>query len=52
MLSSSHANALEMKHATLEERLHEEISRPRPDAATVQQLKRAKLKIKEELNQI
>ncbi|WP_311201840.1 YdcH family protein [Tsuneonella litorea] len=52
MLSSSHANALESKHASLEARLHEEMNRPQPDAATVQQLKRAKLKIKEELNAI
>ncbi|MCT2559483.1 DUF465 domain-containing protein [Tsuneonella sp. YG55] len=51
-MSSSHANALESKHASLEARLHEEMNRPQPDAATVQQLKRAKLKIKEELNAI
>ena len=52
MLSSSHANALETKHASLEARLHEELNRPRPDEAAVQQLKRAKLKIKEELSEI
>lgn len=52
MLSSSHANALETKHASLEARLHDEMSRPVPDAGTIQQLKKAKLRIKEELNAI
>ena len=52
MLSSSHANALENKHASLEARLHEEMSRPAPDAVTIQQIKRAKLRIKEELSEI
>ena len=49
MLSSSHTSALQTKHAGLEARLHEEMSRPAPDAATIQSLKRKKLKIKEEL---
>nr|WP_074428335.1 YdcH family protein [Tsuneonella dongtanensis] len=51
-MSSSHANALETKHANLEARLHEEMSRPSPDAGTIQQLKKAKLRIKEELSEI
>ena len=52
MLSSSHSNALQTKHAAIDARLHEEQGRPSPDAGTIQQLKRAKLRIKEELNQI
>jgi len=52
MLSSSHASALETKHASLEARLHDELCRPAPDAVAIQQLKRAKLRIKEELSEI
>ncbi|MGX7953690.1 YdcH family protein [Tsuneonella sp. HG249] len=52
MLSSSHANSLETKHAGLDARLREEMSRPVPDAGTIQQLKKAKLRIKEELSAI
>ena len=52
MLSSSHTDALHSKHAGLDARLREEMGRPSPDAGTVQQLKRAKLRIKEELNEI
>lgn len=52
MLSSSHANALETKHAGLDARLREEMSRPAPDAGTIQQIKKAKLRIKEELSAI
>lgn len=49
MASSTHVSALQSKHAGLEARLREELSRPAPDAATIQTLKRKKLKIKEEL---
>jgi uncharacterized protein len=52
MHSSSHASALETKHAGLDARLREELGRPAPDAGTIQQLKRAKLRIKEELSQL
>ncbi|OZA91786.1 DUF465 domain-containing protein [Altererythrobacter sp. H2] len=45
----AHTDALESKHAGLESRLREEMSRPIPDAARVQALKRQKLRIKEEL---
>lgn len=48
-MNSSHASALTTKHANLDARLHEEMSRPRPDADAVKQLKRQKLRIKEEL---
>ena len=48
-MESSHANALQMKHAGLERQIQEEMSRPHPDLATVQLLKRRKLRIKDEL---
>lgn len=50
MQTSSHASALETKHAGLDARLRDEMSRPAPDAGTIQQLKKAKLRIKEELS--
>lgn len=50
--SSSHADALENKHAGLEARLRDELSRPVPDAATIQDIKKQKLRLKEELAQI
>lgn len=49
---SSHASALQNRHAGLENRLREEMSRPSPDAATIQAIKRQKLRIKEELAEI
>lgn len=52
MLSSSHSSALQNKHAGLDAQLREEMGRPVPDAGTIQQLKRAKLRIKEELNEL
>lgn len=48
-MHSSHVDALKAKHAGLEARLHDEQTRPAPDIAMIQQIKRKKLKIKEEL---
>ena len=48
-MDSSHEQALHVKHDGLERRLREEMSRPSPDYAEVQSLKRRKLKIKDEL---
>ena len=48
-MESSHVQALQSKHAGLEAQLRQEMSRPAPDTAMVQELKRRKLKIKEEL---
>lgn len=45
--ASSHVNALQTKHAGLEARLREELARPSPDAATLQFLKKQKLRLKE-----
>lgn len=49
---SSHASALQNKHAGLENRLRDEMNRPSPDAAAIQAIKRQKLRIKEELAEI
>jgi hypothetical protein len=48
-MDSSHVSALQFKHAGIERQIHEELSRPMPDAVVVQALKRRKLKIKEEI---
>jgi len=49
--ASSHVNALQSKHAGLEARLRAELARPAPDAAMIQQLKKRKLRLKEEIAQ-
>lgn len=50
-MESSHVNALQSKHDRLEALLHDEMNRPAPNAATIQELKKRKLIIKEELQQ-
>ncbi len=47
--TTSHIHALQSKHATLEAKLHDEMNRPVPDAATIQLLKKRKLALKEEI---
>ena len=51
-MEASHLSALQLKHAGLERRLHEEMSRPMPDVVIIQTLKKRKLRIKEELEHI
>ncbi|MFL0357508.1 YdcH family protein [Erythrobacter sp. GH1-10] len=48
-MASSHVNALQSKHAGLEAKLREELARPAPDAATIQSIKKRKLRLKEEI---
>jgi hypothetical protein len=48
-MNSSHTNALQTKHAGIEAQLRDELNRPAPDTATIQALKKRKLRIKEEL---
>jgi len=50
-MDTSHVSALQLKHAGLEKQLQDEMSRPMPDNATIQDLKKRKLRIKEELSQ-
>jgi hypothetical protein len=48
-METSHISSLQLKHAGLERRIEEEMSRPMPDAAMLQELKKQKLRIKEQL---
>ena len=51
-MDTSHVSALQLKHAGLERQIQEELSRPLPDNAMLQILKKQKLRIKEELEHI
>lgn len=48
-MASTHHAALETKHAVLDQRIAEETHRPMPDTIVVAELKKQKLKLKEEL---
>jgi hypothetical protein len=51
-MESTHVSALQLKHAGIERQIEQELSRPLPDHAAVQSLKKRKLRIKEELAHI
>ena len=46
---TTHQTALETKHATLDRQIATESGRPLPDAQVVAELKRQKLRLKEEI---
>lgn len=46
---NTHLSSLEAKHAGIERRLAEETNRPFPDGVLVSQLKKQKLRLKEEM---
>jgi hypothetical protein len=48
-MQNPHLEALETKHATLEARIAEEEGRPSPDHSVIADLKRRKLRLKEEM---
>lgn len=48
-MHTSHVDALQTKHAGLDARLRAEMARPAPDAVMVRDIKKQKLRIKEEL---
>jgi hypothetical protein len=48
-MEASHLSALEQKHLGLERRIQEELNRPAPDDTLLQDLKRRKLRLKDEL---
>lgn len=50
-MESTHMSALQAKHAGLERLLQQELNRPAPDGATVRDLKRRKLRVKDALTQ-
>jgi hypothetical protein len=49
---TAHVDALHIKHAGLDARLRAEMARPAPDAAMVQDIKKRKLRIKEEISRL
>lgn len=48
-MNSPHASALQLKHANLDRQIREEMNRPLPDVAVIQELKQQKLRLKEEI---
>ena len=46
-MQQAHISALESKHADIEARILEEAQRPLPDMATLNRLKKEKLRVKE-----
>ena len=52
MTQTNQVEALKIKHSELEALIEKENSRPHPDDAIVSQLKRQKLRIKDELAQM
>lgn len=51
-MHTSHVDALQTKHAGLDARLRNELARPAPDATMIQDIKKQKLKIKEEISRL
>lgn len=52
MTAEDHLSSLREKHATLERAIEEEGQRPLPDELRLTQLKREKLRIKDQIAQI
>lgn len=52
MSMQEHVNSLKHKHAALEVAISEESKRPMPDEIVVHDLKRRKLKIKDEIQRL
>ncbi|MCR5872183.1 MULTISPECIES: YdcH family protein [unclassified Sphingomonas] len=48
-MQNAHLSALEAKHATLDRKIVAELQRPAPDQMIIADLKRRKLKVKEEI---
>lgn len=48
-METSHLSALQSKHAGIERQLADELARPAPNGGLVTELKRRKLRLKEEL---
>ncbi|MCH4892710.1 MULTISPECIES: YdcH family protein [unclassified Sphingomonas] len=48
-MQDAHFEALQSKHATLDRRIQDESLRPLPDQAVLRDLKRRKLRVKEEM---
>lgn len=48
-MSNAHLSALEAKHAGLDRRIQSETQRPLPDTQLIADLKKQKLRVKEEM---
>lgn len=48
-MQTTHQQALQTKHATIDRRIADEEHRPLPDALVIADLKRQKLRLKEEM---
>ncbi|GAA0729115.1 YdcH family protein [Sphingomonas japonica] len=51
-MQTAHLTALEAKHAGLDRKIADESRRPLPDEVVLHDLKRQKLRVKEELEQL
>ncbi len=51
-MQNAHLSALEAKHATLDRKISTESQRPLPDQVILAELKRQKLRVKEEITLI
>jgi hypothetical protein len=51
-MHTSHVDALQTKHAGLDARLRQEMARPAPDTAMVADIKKQKLRLKEEISRL
>ncbi|WBH16913.1 YdcH family protein [Sphingomonas radiodurans] len=49
-MQTAHLSALEAKHAVLDQRINNETHRPMPDALLIAELKKQKLRLKEEIS--
>jgi hypothetical protein len=49
-MQNAHLSALAAKHSNLDQRIAAETQRPLPDQGLISQLKKQKLRVKEELN--
>lgn len=49
-MQSTHVQALQHKHEGLERQIHAELNRPHPDETILTELKRQKLRIKDEIS--
>lgn len=50
--TTAHHSALEAKHATLDRHIADELHRPHPDATRLSDLKKRKLRLKEEMTSL
>lgn len=51
-MANAHLASLSAKHAQLESQISQEVQRPMPDTMLLAQLKKQKLRVKEEMEQI